>query len=157
MSKISYLFSKEPQQPKCRIAHLNTHGLCHQPDSLQTQINFKLAVWTWWTYKCTIIREEKRLGFFFLGHRTAQITKRKCKHFYGWVLFICIADNLWFSMHGLCEHSNVSSWREESLAFRFSFQMAGLLKLWHGKVSVSRDWALFQSDIANNIWFISNM
>ena len=39
-------------------------------------------------------------------------------------------------------------------AWPFSFQMAGLLKLWHGKVSVSGDWALFQLDIAKNLWYV---
>ena len=41
---------KKPQQPKSRIAHFFVHTYFNvpmQPDSIQFQINFKLAVWTW--------------------------------------------------------------------------------------------------------------
>ena len=60
---------------------------------------------------------------------------------------------------GACmDFANIQMYHHEGRrAWPFSFQMAGLFKLWHEKVSISRNWTLFQSDIANNLWFISNL
>jgi len=154
---------KKPQQPKHRIAHLSTHRLFyfHQPDSIQSQIKFKLAVWT---YVVNIQMHHHKWGretWLFLSRSQGWSNYHKEMQAFLWMGIISLhsRQSLIHFRSGACmDFVKIQMYHHERRrAWPFSFQMAGLFKLRHGKVSISRDWALFQSDIANNLWFISNL
>jgi len=156
MRKIGLLFSKKPQQPKHKIAHIFhcpysylaynlklisnlQHGLSENPN----------------VPSCS----EKELAFLFPDHRAAQITTRKWKHFYGWVLFRCIAKNLWFILN--LQHG-VHAWTSKCIIMKggglgvslsrwqncSQYDMEMLAFLWMGH---------YFRQIANNLWFIPNL